>query len=291
MLKIFFENAFLKNYLKDNIDCLKYFETSLISNSLSFNTGNLKKIFIHIGLPKTGTSAIQNFLYNERSELKKHGILYPESITSLNFDRSGKIIIMKNPKNFFDHNYLADIQNYPIINHDLFYNKLAAEILENNNCENLILSSENLYFADDKLLSKLKNLFKGLDIKIIFTKRNYYEWLDSYYYEKIYSGRETNGFSHFFHELLKNNFLPFDKIILRWKKIFGSENFLETCYEDKNFITNILTMFQIPKKIIEQYQYNLVNDFQKSPIKISVISNFNLLNSHLNFYRVSGYKK
>ena len=291
MLKIFFENAFLKNYLKDNIDCLKYFETSLISNSLSFNTGNLKKIFIHIGLPKTGTSAIQNFLYNERSELKKHGILYPESITSLNFDRSGKIIIMKNPKNFFDHNYLADIENYPNINHDLFYNKLAAEILENNNCENLILSSENLYFANDKLLFKLKNLFKDLDIKIIFTKRNYYEWLDSYFYEKIYSGRETNGFNYFFKDLLEKNFLPFDKTTLRWKKIFGEENFLEIDYEDKNYITKMLSLFQIPSKIIEKYKYNLVNNIKKSPIKISVISNFNLLNSHLNFYDFINKKK
>ena len=216
--------------------------------------------------------------------MKTHGILYPESITSLNFDRSGKIIIMKNPNNFFDHNYLADIKNYPNINHDFFYNKLAAEILENNNCENLILSSENLYFADDKLLSKLKNLFKGLDIKIIFTKRNYYEWLDSYFYEKIYSGRETNGFNYFFNDLLEKNFLPFDKTTLRWKKIFGEENFLEIDYEDKNYITKMLSLFQIPSKIIEKYKYNLVNNIKKSPIKIGLISNFNLLNSNLNFY-------
>ena len=291
MLEIFFENAFLKNYLKNNIDCLKYFETSHISNLLSFNTGNLKKIFIHIGLPKTGTSAIQNYLYNERTELKNYGILYPESITSFNFDRSRKITLTKDPNNFFDHNYLADIQNYPNINHDIFYNKLASEILENNNCENLILSAENLYFANDKLLFKLKNLFKNLDIKIIFTKRNYYEWLDSYYYEKIYSGRETNGFSYFFHELLKNNFLPFDKITSRWKRIFGSENFLETYYEDENYIANILTLFQIPLKKIEQYEHNLVNNIKKSPIKISVISNFNLLNSNLNFYDFINKKK
>tara|TARA_B100001057_G_scaffold305555_1_gene305680 strand:- start:1471 stop:3693 length:2223 start_codon:yes stop_codon:yes gene_type:complete len=284
MLDIFFENTFLKKYLKDNIDCLKYFETSNISNLLDFDTGNLKKIFIHIGLPKTGTSAIQNFLYKERFEMKTHGILYPESITSFNFDRSRKIIFKNNIDNFFDHNYLADIQNYPNINHDVFYKKLSAEILENKNCENLILSSENLYFANDKLLFKLKNLFKDLDIKIIFTKRNYYEWLDSYFYEKIYSGKETNGFNYFFNELLEKNFLPFNKTTLRWKKIFGEKNFLEIDYEDKNYITNILSLFQIPSKIIEKYKYNLVNNIKKSPIKISLISNFNLLNSNLNFY-------
>jgi glycosyltransferase involved in cell wall biosynthesis len=284
MLDIFFENTFLKKYLKDNMDCLKYFETNNISNLLNFDTGNLKKIFIHMGLPKTGTSAIQNFLYKERFEMKTHGILYPESITSFNFDRSRKIIFKNNINNFFDHNYLADIQNYPNINHDVFYKKLAAEILENKDCENLILSSENLYFANDKLLFKLKNLFKDLDIKIIFTKRNYYEWLDSYFYEKIYSGRETNGFNYFFKDLLEKNFLPFDKTTLRWKKIFGEENFLEIDYEDKNYITNILSLFQIPTEIIEKYKYNLVNNIKKSPIKISLISNFNLLNSNLNFY-------
>jgi glycosyltransferase involved in cell wall biosynthesis len=284
MLDIFFENTFLKKYLKDNMDCLKYFETNNISNLLNFDTGNLKKIFIHMGLPKTGTSAIQNFLYKERFEMKTHGILYPESITSFNFDRSRKIIFKNNINNFFDHNYLADIQNYPNINHDVFYKKLAAEILENKNCENLILSSENLYFANDKLLFKLKNLFKDLDIKIIFTKRNYYEWLDSYFYEKIYSGRETNGFNYFFKDLLEKNFLPFDKTTLRWKKIFGEENFLEIDYEDKNYIINMLSLFQIPTKIIEKYKYNLVNNIKKSPIKISLISNFNLLNSNLNFY-------
>jgi len=284
MLDIFFENTFLKKYLKDNMDCLKYFETNNISNLLNFDTGNLKKIFIHMGLPKTGTSAIQNFLYKERFEMKTHGILYPESITSFNFDRSRKIIFKNNINNFFDHNYLADIQNYPNINHDVFYKKLAAEILENKNCENLILSSENLYFANDKLLFKLKNLFKNLDIKIIFTKRNYYEWLDSYFYEKIYSGRETNGFNYFFKDLLEKNFLPFDKTTLRWKKIFGEKNFLEIDYEDKNYIINMLSLFQIPTKIIEKYKYNLVNNIKKSPIKISLISNFNLLNSNLNFY-------
>ena len=46
----------------------------------------------------------------------------------------------------------------------------------------------------------------------------------------------------------------------------------------------MLSLFQIPSKIIEKYKYNLVNNIKKSPIKIGLISNFNLLNSNLNFY-------
>ena len=90
---------------------------------------------------------------------------------------------------------------------------------------------------------------------------------------------------------MRNNVLPLDKITSRWKRIFGSENFLETYYEDENYIANILTLFQIPLNKIKQYEHNLVNNIKKSPIKIIVISNFNLLNSNLNFYDFISKKK
>ena len=37
----------------------------------------MKTIFIHIGTPKTGTTAIQNFLNDNRTTLKKYGLIYP----------------------------------------------------------------------------------------------------------------------------------------------------------------------------------------------------------------------
>ena len=35
-------------------------------------------VYLHIGAPKTGTSAIQKSLFNNRKLLVKHGFIYPD---------------------------------------------------------------------------------------------------------------------------------------------------------------------------------------------------------------------
>ncbi|HLR85202.1 MAG TPA: hypothetical protein VK059_09630 [Nocardioidaceae bacterium] len=37
----------------------------------------MTKVFLHVGAPKTGTSMVQELLYNNRKTLAEHGILYP----------------------------------------------------------------------------------------------------------------------------------------------------------------------------------------------------------------------
>ena len=44
----------------------------------------MKKLYIHIGLPKTATSSIQNFLFENRQLLNQHGYHYVN--TGLNKD-------------------------------------------------------------------------------------------------------------------------------------------------------------------------------------------------------------
>ncbi len=34
-------------------------------------------VYLHIGIPKTGTTSIQSFLFNNRDQLLEAGILYP----------------------------------------------------------------------------------------------------------------------------------------------------------------------------------------------------------------------
>lgn len=41
----------------------------------------MRRLFIHIGAPKTGSTAIQHFLASEREALLRHGILYPAAAT------------------------------------------------------------------------------------------------------------------------------------------------------------------------------------------------------------------
>ena len=36
-----------------------------------------KRVLVHVGTPKTGTSHLQDVLFRNRDELSHHGILYP----------------------------------------------------------------------------------------------------------------------------------------------------------------------------------------------------------------------
>src|SRR4051794_21843291 len=45
-----------------------------------------KPVFLHIGMPKTGTSSIQQYLRNNRSVLKRHGFIVPITLGRLNHE-------------------------------------------------------------------------------------------------------------------------------------------------------------------------------------------------------------
>ena len=36
-----------------------------------------KRVFVHVGAPKTGTSFVQDILFTQRDSLRADGILYP----------------------------------------------------------------------------------------------------------------------------------------------------------------------------------------------------------------------
>jgi hypothetical protein len=246
------------------------------------NLYSIKKIFIHIGLHKTGTSSIQNILFNNHKKLIKKKILYPKTITSINFNKENKLILEKNPKNLFDHNPIEDVK-YSNFNNNLFYRDLENEIKDNPNCDTLILSAENLYYTEKKKINELKFLFKDTKVKIIFVRRNYFDWLDSIYFEKIFSGQSCYSFDVFFHKFKKSNLIPFEKKINLWKQNFNSNNFIEINYKkNSNFIRQFLSKLEIPKSIIKDIKNKKIYNYSKNPSYLIQIALFNRNNNYIN---------
>lgn len=125
------------------------------------------KLIIHIGQPKTATSAIQNHFSANASDLQRHGILYPKSF------RQGAA----------HHPIAAALlppSNHPSwvrkINPDRVSKKLVEEA-EEKNCEQILISSEIFYGLTDA--SDVKFLFSQFDVSVKALLRRQDLWLDS----------------------------------------------------------------------------------------------------------------
>ena len=107
------------------------------------------RVCIHIGAPKTGSSAIQYFLRNNRSKLKKHGYFYPQHRTDKNnvsggHSDLGSLVIA------------GDLEKAADLVNGWFQEARAKDLA-------LLISSEGLYGR----ISEVYELFQGYDVRIL----------------------------------------------------------------------------------------------------------------------------
>ena len=88
------------------------------------------KVVIHVGPPKTGTSALQNWLLQNRLWLQQNGIYYPEHGVDVNGVSSGNV----------DSLYDRNKERHLIFNPDKLIE--VKQQCEKVNCKTLLLSSE-----------------------------------------------------------------------------------------------------------------------------------------------------
>jgi hypothetical protein len=185
------------------------------------------RIILHIGLYKTGTTAVQKFFTRNRSALATRGVLYPESVTK--FDAHHPL-----PWALGVSHRDKDSSVPP--------EEVVRAILREANsagAETVILSSEefiNLEAAER--LSKLKRLFGPHAIEILIYLRRQDSLLLSSYgqHVRMYSIRFSGTISDF---LLKHsNFLHkynYWGMLQRWANVFGSDAMRIKLYDQARF--------------------------------------------------------
>ncbi|QDG36257.1 hypothetical protein FJN13_16215 [Alteromonas mediterranea] len=158
----------------------------------------MKKLFIHIGPHKTGSTYIQKNLSENRNELNKSGITYPERLIGPQWGHH-KLVERIRARDSND-----------II--DLF---AKAE-------EHVFLSSENFEDLAEDDIEFFKSLLADYSVEIIFFKRSYSKLLVSAWQESVKQG-ESGNWSEF---LLTHTLKPFrsqilnsSSVIEKWEKI------------------------------------------------------------------------
>ena len=192
-----------------------------------------KKLFIHIGRPKVGSSAIQHFLWKNRNALLNEGILYPESII---FQKaSHKLALIFQP-------YLADAS----VVHDETASSLYSQInqeADRASVSKLVVSSENYFLINPK--EPAKYLREHFDVKIICYLRRQDEVLVSSLIQEIKAGAEDMKTD--IQAYIKNPdrlaLLDYEAVLDRWAKEFGQENIFVRVYEPEKMRGNIFQDF------------------------------------------------
>jgi hypothetical protein len=129
-------------------------------------------LLLHVGLHKTGTTTVQNFLYENRNELLQHGILYPD--VAMWGSQHALIPISKWPHQEHQHPFLKNLSKDQF-NLDYHLGKLKKS-LEKYEPSLTIMSSELwseiscMNYSFSELISHINPLFSK--ITIFVSKRN-----------------------------------------------------------------------------------------------------------------------
>lgn len=194
-------------------------------------------IYLHIGLPKTGTTAIQNFCAQHRDTLAKHGYFYPKCLGSMTHTGAAmyaagfesRFPTQRNPK-------ITSLELY-----EEFCTKLDDQFskeFKNSKCKDIIISSEQLYVSIKSIdaIEKLKNwLSRFGDFKVLIWLRRQDDLALSAFGETIRMG-STNDFGEFISSPRGRHLLDFDQGVSRWAKVFGPDSIVLRVFESVRMV-------------------------------------------------------
>lgn len=225
------------------------------------SANNIKEVVLHVGLQKTGTSSIQDTLYNEANNqlLLKEGILYPKCWGANHSSLGGAF--HDQPKKLRANRFPKVLTKEEIIRKDRKKLEKFESTLKQHKAKRLVISGEGICLLNRKSLQEMKDyLFNiGLskaDFKVLIYTRDPISWTVSYLQEKIKYGTKSDDLLNNF----KNKLLPamFQDRIGKFIDVFGensvnvysfeearnhefgiSGHFLESINVHKNVIKNI----------------------------------------------------
>ncbi|MFC5050241.1 hypothetical protein ACFPK9_06425 [Rubritalea spongiae] len=131
-------------------------------NQLTSTNADSIDIFIHIGMPKSGSTSIQNTLKSLSGDLEKKGILFPT--TPIKEDDNQAIVALCKRKERLprDLKQRAESLSQEEINSMMDKWLLRLQKTVTQKYKSIIISSEYLFTMSDKEISTLKNKFEGI---------------------------------------------------------------------------------------------------------------------------------
>lgn len=188
-------------------------------------------LLIHVGMPKTGTTMLQNFLRINNNILEKYGWCYP--------------ILKDNKMSELDHWELECCGNAYNLYDDWILNNMKSEwdkgmdnVLKYLEKRNVILSAENIYqYGMNKFITDVKEKYGNIKVMIYLRRQD--RAIESMYNEAVKSGNEYNTFDKYINsDVIAENCLEYEIKLDAVSQIIGKENLIVRIYEKQQLVRN-----------------------------------------------------
>ncbi|MCV3387076.1 hypothetical protein L8U00_01050 [Campylobacter sp. IFREMER_LSEM_CL2256] len=224
--------------------------------------------YVHIGIAKTGTTSIQNFLYQNKELLLKQGVFFPQSIGKKEHRAFAALNYLECKNDWFcKANYLQSKKQLLDKQKDIF-DSLCNELQkfsEKYFINKIIISSEGIqaYLNSEEEYRNLKNNLEKLNIdsiKIIIYIRNQFDLYCSLFSQRVKNGRIYDSIEKYASEIDFDyeNVYEYKKTIEYCTRIFGIENVIVGVFEKDSFFKNDLI-----EDFCNKSQIKLNNEFLK----------------------------
>ena len=250
------------------------------------------KAVIHIGTHRTGTSAIQHFLKQNRESLKKQGVFIPTGQFSGWAKQPEVFIVAANPEQWHLHPLLFQCGHF--LGNQVFKKKMTQKIQEGRwktfwhniqkNCKQddlVVFSCEELELLTKGEVGNLRTLMNSLfdDVTIVLYLRRQPEFLVSFYNSAIRLRAMQWNLPDYLKQPDEQSILAYHELVKRWS-VFGKNKLKIRIFDRREFLNNDLLSDFANVIGIDLHGLKRVED-QNLSIDSSKIEFLRLLNAHI----------
>ncbi len=181
-----------------------------------------KKLIIHIGRPKVGSSALQYFLHVNQAVLAENGYLYPQSAR---YQRASHKLSLSLLPNLPDYKVVSDTT--PVALYEQVLDELRGGAVNTG-----IISSEHFWLVNPKKVAAL--ISDDIEVRILAYVRRQDDVLASSYLQELKQGQIPYGYDFLEYASDKNRLalMDYDQILGRWSKAFPASDIAVRVYEN-----------------------------------------------------------
>ncbi len=218
----------------------------------------MKKLILHIGTGKTGTSSIQNFLYHQKDELaSKYGIFYPDLGLTKNA-HFGEMI--------YAHYRLC---GWAVQQDAGSLGRVCAELLQSA-CETAIISCEDFYHRlGREQIQNLKEVFQNFDVQVVCYIRRQDKYMESAWKQQVKVGAMRMPFEDFLKRHCDSQYLPevhgnYYRMLRIWADVFGVDKltiriFDPVTWPNRDLIGDFVVAAKLPVSVASLPQPAITN--------------------------------